>query len=180
MSFMQGMVYNNIFGSSSETFNNSVPSKIITDDYVGTLNDYMIVCNFSTEKNITLPSEGSIFIIKSIGDGVVNILTPVDGISNFKLYKGGSIMVTNSGGSFYTVASKVTNAKLAQMPTMTIKGNDAVGNADPQDLTVPEVITMITDPTHRFVTDAQITQWSRATAKAWVRFSGIGTVLIRS
>ena len=40
-------------------------------------------------------------------------------------------------------ANKVTNAKLAQMPTMTIKGNDTIGSADPQDLTVSEIQTMI-------------------------------------
>lgn len=61
-------------------------------------------------------------------------------------------------------ANKVTNAKLAQMPTMTIKGNDAVGSADPQDLTVPEVQTMIQDTTHRFVTDLEKVTWNSASA----------------
>jgi hypothetical protein len=37
----------------------------------------------------------------------------------------------------------VTNTKLAQMPTMTIKGNDAGGAADPQDLTADEVATLL-------------------------------------
>ena len=78
--------------------------------------------------------------------------------------------VTSNGSSFngsqnntneYSIgANKVTNAKMAQMPTMTVKGNDAVGSADPQDLTVSEVQTMVQDITHRFVTDSQISLWN--------------------
>ena len=52
--------------------------------------------------------------------------------------------VTSSGSGATTIAvNAVTNTKLAQMATMTIKGNDAVGTADPQDLTVAEVQAML-------------------------------------
>lgn len=40
-------------------------------------------------------------------------------------------------------ANAVTNAKLAQMTTMTIKGNDSGSTADPQDLSLTEVRTML-------------------------------------
>jgi hypothetical protein len=40
-------------------------------------------------------------------------------------------------------ANTVTNAKAAQMATMTIKGNDTAATANAQDLTVNEVVTMI-------------------------------------
>ena len=40
-------------------------------------------------------------------------------------------------------ANAITNAKLAQMTTMTIKGNDSGSTADPQDLSLTEVRTML-------------------------------------
>jgi hypothetical protein len=46
------------------------------------------------------------------------------------------------------------------MPTKTIKGNDTLITDNPKDLTVGEVQNMITDSTHRFVTDSQISQWN--------------------
>jgi hypothetical protein len=82
--------------------------------------------------------------------------------------------VTSNGSSFNgganntnstTIANNVvSNVKLADMPTKTIKGNDTLITDDPKDLTVVEVQNMITDTTHRFVTDSQISQWNSTSA----------------
>lgn len=49
-----------------------------------------------------------------------------------------------TGATALTIATNaVTNSKMAQMPTMTIKGNASVGTADPVDLTPSQVLTML-------------------------------------
>jgi hypothetical protein len=48
----------------------------------------------------------------------------------------------------------VTNAKMAEMATLTIKGNDTGGNAAPQDLSKTEVLTLLNVEDGADVTDA--------------------------
>ena len=48
---------------------------------------------------------------------------------------------------------------LAQMPTMTIKGNDTGGTANAKDLTKAEVQAFIQDSNNRMVSDSKIAQW---------------------
>ena len=101
MTIIETVLNNQVFGG----FSNSSPNKTIIDDYVASASDYLIVCDFATEKNITLSTTGSVFIVKNVGIGAVNFLTDLDGISNFKLYKGGSVVVANYEGNFIIVAS---------------------------------------------------------------------------
>jgi hypothetical protein len=52
--------------------------------------------------------------------------------------------VTSIGDGAQTIAlNAVLNTKLADMPTLTLKGNDTGATADPKDLTVAEVLAML-------------------------------------
>jgi hypothetical protein len=56
----------------------------------------------------------------------------------------GDVTGTGPGATAATIAANaVTNAKLAQMPTLTIKGNNTGGTANALDLTVAQVTTML-------------------------------------
>ena len=83
------------------------PIRIESESYVVDVDDYIVICDFATDGSVTLPSVdvGKAFIIKSIGNGVVTFATRLDGISNFKLYKGGSVMVVSSGTNYYIISS---------------------------------------------------------------------------
>lgn len=83
------------------------PIRVESVSYVVDVDDYVVVCNFSTDGIVTLPNVdvGKVFIVKSTGVGTVTFATQLDGIDNFKLYKGGSVMVVSSGSSYYIVAS---------------------------------------------------------------------------
>lgn len=84
-----------------------VPSNVITDNYEVKLGDYLVLCNFATEKTITLPTnaENNVFIIKCIGNGNIKILSEIDGVVDLKLYKGGVIQVICKENKFYITAS---------------------------------------------------------------------------
>ena len=52
--------------------------------------------------------------------------------------------ITVTGGTVWVIdADAVTNAKLANMATATIKGRDTAGTGDPEDLTAAEVATLL-------------------------------------
>jgi len=55
----------------------------------------------------------------------------------------GDIVVGGTGTTMTIEADAVTNAKLANMATMTIKGNNSGGSANPTDLSVADVKTML-------------------------------------
>ena len=104
MGFVQGIINQQVFGSV--TFD-KFPIRVESVSYTVDVDDYIVICDFAIDGNITLPSVdvGKAFIIKSIGNGMVTFATQLDGISNFKLYKGGSVMVVSSGTNYYIISS---------------------------------------------------------------------------
>jgi hypothetical protein len=79
----------------------------VVDNYNVSLDDYIVLCNFTTEKTITLPTdiENKVFIIKCIGNGNIKFTTQLDGIVDFKLYKGGAITVISKGADYFIIGS---------------------------------------------------------------------------
>jgi len=69
--------------------------------------------------------------------------------------------------------NNVTNAKLAQMATNTIKGNNTGGTANAADLTVPQVAAMFTSPTIQKFTSGSGTYTTPANCK-WIRVRAVG------
>jgi hypothetical protein len=66
------------------------------------------------------------------------------------------VLTSNSVDTNSIINGAVTNAKLANMPANTLKGNDTGVSAAPQDLTVAEVITMLALPVPDDVTTEDI------------------------
>jgi hypothetical protein len=69
-------------------------------------------------------------------------------------------------GATTIAANVVTNAKLADMATSTIKGRVTAATGDPEDLTVAQVRTLLQDASNRFVTDAEKTTWNAKASTA--------------
>lgn len=78
-------------------------------------------------------------------------------------------------GSSQLDANSVDNSKLAQMSTLTIKGNDTGGTADPQDLTVTEVSTMLINDSGTGTTDL----WSADKIQSQINASVTGGVVYK-
>jgi hypothetical protein len=71
----------------------------------------------------------------------------------------GDVVATGPGSVSATIQTNVvTNAKLAQMPTLTLKGNNTGGTANALDLTVSQVNTMLGTVTTIGTYDSQTSQ----------------------
>lgn len=74
---------------------------------------------------------------------VRTILNIEDGANNYVHPNHSGDVASTGDGATVIGADKVTNAKLANMPTMTIKGNNTASTADPIDLTATQVRALL-------------------------------------
>ena len=85
--------------------------------------------------NVTMPASGTLITGISLSGDVfatgTNTGTAV------------ATITASAVGTSKVSANAITNAKLAQMPTMTFKANNTGGTADPLDITVSQATTML-------------------------------------
>lgn len=123
-----------------------VPIKDLAGLGLKNLNDYLSYLYLAT-KNVAE---------KDIRPGVGN---KIDISQNPALNHSGE--VTSAGGGVTTIAAKaVTMAKIQDIATAVMLGRVTSEIGITEQLTVAQVRTLLTDLTNRFVTDAQITEWT--------------------
>lgn len=90
----------------------------------------------------TYPSLTELSYVKGVTSSIQTQLNSITGSGITSLT--GDVTGTGPGATATTIASNVvSNSKLAQMPTMTIKGNNTGGTANADDLTTTEVTAML-------------------------------------
>lgn len=88
------------------------------------------------------PSLTELSYVKGVTSSIQTQLNSITGSGITSLT--GDVTGTGPGATATTIASNVvSNSKLAQMPTMTIKGNNTGGTANADDLTATEVTAML-------------------------------------
>lgn len=68
----------------------------------------------------------------------------------------GDVTSAQDSNALTIAANAVTNAKAAQMPTLTVKGNNTGGAADPLDLTVAQTQALLKAPVYLFAHYASV------------------------
>jgi hypothetical protein len=103
--------------------------------------------------NIELQSDGTNIQWRAVGDVAWNDLIPLSAITGAPGPEGptgpgledgdkGDVTVSSSGTSWVIDNNVVTNAKMADMATATIKGRSTAGTGAPEDLTPAQVLTL--------------------------------------
>lgn len=94
---------------------------------------------------VTAASNTSILIAQSQVTDLVSDLAGKQNVGNYITALTGDVTASGPGSVTATIPNNaVTNAKLAQAPTLTIKGNNTGSTANVSDLTVSQVNTMLT------------------------------------
>lgn len=146
-------------GDVSSTFGSAVFSTASNLSVTEVYRNYMI----EGTANITLAlldlsaaGEGFSFIVKANGGDVIidpSLSETIDGASTITITDGSSATIVSGTSGWYSAFQNtvqdgsITNAKLADMATNTIKGRDTAGTGAPEDLTPAQVLAMMTLPT---------------------------------
>lgn len=97
----------------------------------------------STTDTLTLVAGANVTITTNAGTDTITISAATSGGSTLADGDYGDVTASSSGTVITVDANAITNSKLAQMATLTIKGNNTGGVSDPLDLTVAQVKTML-------------------------------------
>ena len=143
---LTGNVTGNLTGNASGSSSSFTGS--LSGDVTGTQSSTSISSPTITGKLLTGYSIGANTPISST-DSILVAFEKVQGqvsttSSSAIIGLTGDVIATGPGSVSSTIQpSVVTNAKLAQMPTNTIKGNNTGSTANPSDLTVPQVTALL-------------------------------------
>jgi hypothetical protein len=129
-------------GLTGTSYDGSVAKTIAIDSTVATLTGTQTLTNktltapvistISNSGTLTLPTSTDTLVGKATTDTLTN-----------KTISASNNTISNLANSNLNGSAAITNANLATMPTLTIKGNNGGSSAVPQDLTVTQVNTML-------------------------------------